>query len=82
MSFKMSNKIYNNASLTTYNRSQFALAFYQWMKQNDTQENAEKWCQYSDEDMFEEFQKLYVENLNKHKIGSTGLYDDTATSEK
>lgn len=67
MSFKMSNKIYNNASLTTYNRSQFALAFYQWMKENDTQENAEKWCNYSDEDMFEEFQKLY---------------DDTATSEK
>lgn len=29
-----------------------AIKFYNWMKENDTQENADKYCGFSDEDMF------------------------------
>jgi hypothetical protein len=32
-----------------------AIEFYNWMRKNDTPENAEKWFHYTDEDMFNAF---------------------------
>ena len=40
----------------------FNLSFYTWLKENDTQENAEKWFGYSDEDMLN-YYKEKVWNL-------------------
>lgn len=34
---------------------EIAIEFYRWMLESDTQENAEKWFGYSDEDMFNYF---------------------------
>ena len=34
-----------------------SIKFHNWMIENDTQENAEKYCGFSDEDMFEEFKR-------------------------
>jgi hypothetical protein len=31
------------------------IEFYKWMKENDTEENAEKYFHYSDKDMLNEF---------------------------
>lgn len=36
-----------------------AIAFHKWMRENDTQENAEKYFHFTDEDMFIEFLKEY-----------------------
>lgn len=36
---------------------EIAITFHQWMKINDTEQNAEKYANYSDEDMFDEFLK-------------------------
>jgi len=33
------------------------LGFYRWMKENDTEKNAEKYFHYSDEDMLNEYCK-------------------------
>lgn len=35
----------------------YAIDFYNWMRKNDTPENAEKWFGYSDQDMLNEFKK-------------------------
>ena len=32
-----------------------AVKFYNWMRENDTQDNAEKYCSFSDEDMYHEY---------------------------
>jgi|TARA_R110001592_G_scaffold181598_1_gene424389 hypothetical protein len=32
-----------------------AVKFYNWMRENDTQDNAEKYCGFSDEDMYHEY---------------------------
>ena len=34
---------------------EFAIEFHRWMLNNDTQENAEKWFHYADEDMLNAF---------------------------
>ena len=34
-----------------------AITFHKWMQINDTEQNAEKYVNYSDEDMFDEFLK-------------------------
>ena len=34
---------------------ELAIEFYKWMLKNDTQENADKWLHYTDEDMFRAF---------------------------
>lgn len=34
-----------------------AVEFHHWMRENDTAENAELYCNFSDEDMFNEFLK-------------------------
>jgi len=36
---------------------EIAISFHQWMQINDTEQNAEKYANYSDEDMFDEFLK-------------------------
>jgi hypothetical protein len=36
---------------------EIAITFHQWMQINDTEQNAEKYANYSDEDMFDEFLK-------------------------
>jgi len=33
------------------------IEFYKWMRKNDTEENAEKYFHYSDEDMLNEFKQ-------------------------
>jgi len=35
----------------------FAIAFHQWMRKNDTQENAEKYFHYTDKDMLNAFKE-------------------------
>lgn len=35
----------------------FAIGFHQWMRVNDTQENAEKYFHYTDKDMLNAFKK-------------------------
>lgn len=45
--------------------TKLALAFYQWIKENDTTENGEKWFHFSEEDMFDEFQKTYGKDVPK-----------------
>lgn len=37
----------------------FAIAFHQWMRMNDTQENADKYFHYTDNDMITEFKKEF-----------------------
>lgn len=37
----------------------FAIAFHKWMKINDTQENADKYFHYTDDDMITEFKKEF-----------------------
>ena len=32
-----------------------AIKFAIWLRDNDTQDNADEWCNYSDEDMFNYF---------------------------
>lgn len=42
----------------TYNydlMKSISIKFYKWMLENDTQDNADEWCNYSDEDMFNYF---------------------------
>jgi hypothetical protein len=36
---------------------EFAINFHQWMRVNDTKENAEKYFHYTDKDMLNEFKK-------------------------
>ena len=36
---------------------EIAITFHQWMQINDTEQNAEKYANHSDEDMFDEFLK-------------------------
>jgi hypothetical protein len=36
---------------------EIAITFHQWMQINNTEQNAEKYANYSDEDMFDEFLK-------------------------
>ena len=36
---------------------QIAVEFHAWMRKNDTEENAEKYANFTDEDMFQEFLK-------------------------
>ena len=36
---------------------EIAISFHKWMQINDTEQNAEKYANYSDEDMFDEFLK-------------------------
>ena len=36
---------------------EYAVDFYNWMRKNDTPENAEMWFGYSDQDMLNEFKK-------------------------
>lgn len=36
---------------------EYAIDFYNWMRKNDTPENAEMWFGYSDQDMLNEFKK-------------------------
>lgn len=36
---------------------EFTIAFHQWMRLNDTQENAEKYFHYTDKDMLNEFKE-------------------------
>lgn len=38
---------------------EIAIKFAIWLRDNDTQENADEWCNYSDEDMF----NYFVENV-------------------
>jgi len=38
----------------------FALNFHNWMRENDTQENAERWFGFSDQDMMNEFKKTLL----------------------
>lgn len=35
----------------------YAIAFYNWMRKNDTQENAEKFFHYTDKDMLNVFKE-------------------------
>jgi len=35
----------------------FAIAFHQWMRVNDTKENADKYFHFTDKDMLNEFKK-------------------------
>lgn len=35
--------------------NEIAINFYIWMMENNTAENAEKWANYSDQDMFRAF---------------------------
>jgi hypothetical protein len=35
----------------------FAIAFHQWMRINDTKENADKYFHFTDKDMLNEFKK-------------------------
>lgn len=35
----------------------FALKFYIWMKENDTEQNAERWFGFSDRDMLNTFKE-------------------------
>ena len=42
---------------TQKNIDDFAISFHQWMRVNDTQENAEKYFHYTDKDMLNEFKK-------------------------
>lgn len=35
----------------------YAIEFYNWMRKEDTQENAEKYFGYTDKDMLEQFKK-------------------------
>ena len=39
-----------------------AIAFHRWMLRNDTKEHAEKWFNFSDEDMFDYFEKTKLDN--------------------
>jgi len=34
-----------------------AVKFYNWMRENDTQDNADRYCGFSDEDMFNVFKE-------------------------
>ena len=36
---------------------EIAITFHKWMQINDTEQNAEKYANHSDEDMFDEFLK-------------------------
>jgi hypothetical protein len=38
---------------------EFVLHFYEWMKQEDTSDNAEKWFGFTDKDMLNEFKEQY-----------------------
>jgi hypothetical protein len=38
---------------------EFVLQFYEWMKQEDTNDNAEKWFGFTDKDMLNEFKEQY-----------------------
>jgi hypothetical protein len=40
----------------------FAIGFAKWLRENDTQENAEKYFGYSDSDMLNEYKKYYENN--------------------
>jgi len=51
---KMNDKISDIVSMIT---EDIAVKFNIWMRSNDTSENAEKYCNFSDKDMFQEFLK-------------------------
>lgn len=36
---------------------EFAIEFHNWMRSNDTQENADKWFHYTDKDMLNAFKE-------------------------
>jgi hypothetical protein len=36
---------------------EFAIGFHQWMRMNDTKENADKYFHFTDKDMLNEFKK-------------------------
>jgi hypothetical protein len=38
---------------------EFLIDFYNWMKQEDTPDNAERWFGYTDKDMLNEFKEQY-----------------------
>jgi hypothetical protein len=59
--------LYNGENNITHNSlkiitKEISIKFYQWMKENDTLENAEKYLNYSDSDMFDEFFKTLIDN--------------------
>ena len=41
-----------------------AIKFYNWMRENDTQDNADRYCGFSDEDMFNVFKEQANEQTN------------------
>ena len=41
-----------------------SIKFHNWMMENDTQENAEKYCGFSDEDMY----YVFKEQINEQTV--------------
>ena len=50
----------NEISIAKEMEMRLAIAFHNWMKENDTEQNAETYFYYSDEDMYNEFLKQWA----------------------
>lgn len=49
--------IFNIVPYNLIELDEFTIAFHNWMRKNDTPENAEKWFGYTDEDMLNVFKE-------------------------